>query len=91
MYPMKNADRAVTITAKRIAVKTNIERSLFLRIAISPVARLAREQIPATERDSKARGKGSTIALNNNGSINSAIIDTAASIIADLPDRVVAK
>ena len=88
---MKNPANAVMIPAKMIAIKTKIERSLFLRTAINPVTRLVKEQVPATKRDRKGRGKGSTNGFSNSWNRKNNTREAAMRIIEDFPERVVAK
>jgi hypothetical protein len=91
VYAIKNPVKIVMIAAKRIAMKTKIERSLFFRKAIRPVTRLIREQIPATERGRRGRGKGSVSDCNKSWSVKNDIMETAMRVTEDLPKRVVAK
>jgi hypothetical protein len=91
IYTIKYPANNVMIAAKRIAMKTKIERSLFLRKAIKPVARLIREQIPATERGRRGRVKGSANDFNKSWSVKNDIMETTIRVTEYLPKRVVAK
>ena len=91
IYTTKNPASAVMITPEMIATRTKITRSLFLKKAISPVTRPAREKIPATVRDRKERGKGSTNGFHKNCNIKNDTTETTTRIIEDFPERVVAE
>ena len=83
IYTIKNPANAVMTPANRIAMKAKTERSLFLRIAINPVTRLVREQIPAIERGRRGRGKLSTNRSDKSWNIKNNNTETTIRIMED--------